>query len=335
MRPRPLRSLALAAALASALTLAAGSAGAADDLRGTLALVVENDAFAGGTDRNYTSGLRLSYLSGPNRAPGFAHWLGERLFDAKDRHNLHAGIAIGHSIFTPQDIELEQPLPDQHPYAGYAYLSFSLLVDKQDSLDTLALDVGLIGPDAGGEWIQKNVHELIDSDEPRGWDNQLKHEPGLVLTYERKWRALAEWDLIGLGIDVTPNAGFSVGNVLTQAQAGLTLRIGNDLVADYGPPRIRPSLAGGGFFTPRDSFGWYLFAGAAGRAVAYNVFLDGNTLRDSPEVDRRPYVADFQGGLVIQLRAVQIGFTAVARSKEFETQKKDHVFGAVTLAFKL
>ena len=63
----------------------------------------------------------------------------------------------------------------------------------------------------------------------------------------------------------------------TYLEVGATLRIGNDLPNDYGAPRIRPSLPGSNFFLPRDNFGWYLFAGAGGRAVAYNIFLDGNT----------------------------------------------------------
>ena len=33
----------------------------------------------------------------------------------------------------------------------------------------------------------------------------------------------------GLGIDLTPHAGASLGNIATYANAGLTLRLGNDL----------------------------------------------------------------------------------------------------------
>lgn len=65
------------------------------------------------------------------------------------------------------------------------------------------------------------------------------------------------------------------------------LRLGQRLPLDYGPPRIQPSLPGSGFFVPpQDRFGWYLFAGVEGRAVARNIFLDGNTFRDSRSVDK-------------------------------------------------
>lgn len=313
--------------------LAAGAL--ADEDRGTLSFQFENDALAGGTDRNYTSGARIGYLTGPDRVWGIVEGAAGLLLGAEEEDVVRFGFAVGQSIFTPRDIEEAQPLPDQHPYAGWLYADFSILVERKHTLDTLSLQAGVVGPDSGGEWAQTNVHELIHSDEPLGWDNQLEHEPGVVITFDRKWRALAEWDALSIGIDLTPNAGFSVGNVLTQATVGLTLRIGNDLADDYGPPRIRPSLAGGGFFKPSDSFGWYVFAGAAGRAVAYNIFLDGNTMRDSLEVDRRPFVLDVQAGVVIQLLRMQIAFTVVGRTEEFESQRDEQVFGAVSLSFKL
>ncbi|MBK8542978.1 MAG: DUF2219 family protein [Caulobacteraceae bacterium] len=45
-------------------------------------------------------------------------------------------------------------------------------------------------------------------------------------------------------------------------------------------PAHIPSLAGAGYFTPRDNFSWYVFAGIEGRAVAHNIFLDGSLFRD-------------------------------------------------------
>lgn len=94
-------------------------------------------------------------------------------------------------------------------------------------------------------------------------------------------------------------------------------------------------VTGGGFFEPVDRFSWYLFVGVSGRAVAYDIFLDGNAFRDSPEVDRRPLVADAQGGLVIQLGRYQLGLTVVTRTEEFETQRDRQVFGAISLSMKL
>jgi len=91
---------------------------------------------------------------------------------------------------------------------------------------------------------------------------------------------------MGLDADVLPHFGGALGNVFTYGAAGVTLRIGSGLEDDFGPPRIRPSLPGSAYFLPGKGFNWYLFAGLEGRAVLYNIFLDGNTFTDSHSVDK-------------------------------------------------
>ena len=303
--------------------------------RGTFSFIYENDVFAG-TDRNYTNGIDIAYLSAPNAAPLPARWLARALLRADQQDIIYAGIGIGQSIFTPLNTETSAPLPRQHPYAGWLHATFLTAVDSGKTLDTLAVDVGLVGPNSGAEWVQNHVHDLIGSAEANGWDNQVRDEFGFVVTYERKWRALAEWRRNGLGVDIIPDAAVSVGNVLTQGAAGLTLRVGEDLANDYGPPRVRPALAGAGFFAPRDHFSWYLFVGASGRAVAYNIVLDGNAFRDGgPSVNRKPLVAEGQAGLVLQMGRVQGAFTVVTRTDEFKGQGKQELFGAISISVKL
>lgn len=321
----------LALGLVAVTASSAAAQGRAD--RGSLSVIVENDSLVT-SDRNYTSGVKLSYLSGARDPTGLSARLARILLGADSEDRVRFGLSAGQSIFTPEDIETRAPLPDQHPYAGWLYAELMLVVEAESTLDTLALELGIVGPNAAGEWVQTNVHEIVETTEPRGWDNQLHDELGVVLIYDRKWRRLATWEMVGLEIDLTPNVGFSLGNVMTQAMAGLTFRIGQDLRSDYGPPRVRPSLAGSGLLRARDEFGWYVFAGAAGRGVAHNIFLDGNTIRDSHEVDRRPWVADFQGGIVFQLGRMQLGFTLVTRTKEFDTQGERQVFGALSVTVK-
>jgi hypothetical protein len=53
------------------------------------------------------------------------------------------------------------------------------------------------------------------------------------------------------------------------------------------------------------------------------------------EVDRRPFVLDVQVGVVIQLLRAQLAFTVVGRTEEFESQRDEQVFGAVSLSFKI
>ncbi len=65
--------------------------------------------------------------------------------------------------------------------------------DEPTRLDTLQLDLGVIGPAAGGEFVQNNFHNLIGVDPAYGWGNQLHNEPTVGLTFERRWRTAAPY----------------------------------------------------------------------------------------------------------------------------------------------
>lgn len=325
--------------LAALVLAAAGSVAplpalAADEPEtGTLSLVFENDLFYD-TDRNYTNGVRAAWLSGPGRTPAWAldaaRWF--PLFP--DGGTVRTNYAIGQNMYTPDDIALTTPPLDDRPYAGWLYGSIGLIAETGRRLDQLELTLGVVGPASLAEQTQTIVHEITGSPEPRGWDTQLKNEPGVVLTYQRSWRRFISESISGFGFDATPHAGGALGNVFTYANAGLTLRFGRRLPLDYGPPRIQPSLPGSGFFVPQDGFGWYLFAGVDGRAVARNIFLDGNTFRDSRSVDKKPLVGDLQFGIAVTWRNVRLSYTHVLRTREFDTQDAADGFGAVSLSVR-
>ena len=305
----------------------------ADD-RGTFTFVWENDWF-GDQDRNYTNGLRLGWVSSQKAAKGIDRALADFLTGKPETARVRRGFALGHSIFTPRDIREEAFLPDQHPYAGFLYGEATSVIETDNSLDQFAVRIGLVGPSAGGEWVQNEFHSLIGADKAEGWDNQVRDEAGVDLIFDRRYRALAKFGSSDFGADIIPNAGATLGTLNTNARAGLTLRIGQDLKNDFGPPRIRPSLAGSGYFAPDDGFSWYLFGGVEGRYVAHDYILDGSLFRDDVRtVDSKDFVHDLQAGLVVQWGAVHLGLTYVERSKQFEEQAKPQRYGAVSWSFK-
>lgn len=305
-----------------------------EDNRGTWTFVWENDKFAG-TDQNYTNGVHLAYLSGTRRPDRLARLALNMFVEDTSDIRVRRGYALGHSIFTPADTQAREPLPDQHPYAGWLYGEYSALVQTRDSVHRLSVQAGIVGPAALGEQIQNGFHDLINTDPVNGWDNQIGNEPGLVIGYDRMLRLGRLLDFGDLAVDVTPNFGFAVGNISTYARVGAMARIGEDLASDFGPPRVRPSLAGAGFFTPDGKFSWYLFGGVEARAVAHNIVLDGSLFRrGDPSVASKAFVGDAQVGLVVQIIGLQLGYTVVLRTREFDGQDKPQIFGAGSLSAK-
>jgi lipid A 3-O-deacylase len=80
--------------------------------------------------------------------------------------------------------------------------------------------------------------------------------------------------------------------------------------------------------------GWYFFGGVEGRAVARNIFLDGNTFVDSPHVSKLPFVTDVQAGLAMTVDQIRVSYTHVWRSKEYDGQLRRDQFGAISVSYR-
>lgn len=324
------------------LIMGAPQAMAGDDSGWLCDIQLENDFFGGRTDRHYTHGTRLSCLSDSlqwfetlaDQLPWFS--LEEAKATGKGPLEARARVTLGQNIYTPENLSTTTLIEEDRPYAGWLYLGFGLVGNQGNHrYDKIELEIGMVGPASGAEDIQTSWHRRFGFQRPNGWHHQLKNEPGINLYYEQARRyAPYSFGDSGLKGQLTPHFGFALGNVFTYAAGGLTARIGNRLEQDFGPPRIRPSLAGSGLYRYSSDFSWYLFAGLEGRAVARNIFLDGNSFRDSHSVDRRAWVGDLQAGLVVQYKRLRVAYTQIFRSREYHGQDHPDRYGALNLSWR-
>jgi hypothetical protein len=304
------------------------------DPRGTLTLLTENDLFGGGTDRYYSNGFLATWTSPSAELPGPLRWLDGRLLRMFGPGDLRWGASFGQSIYTPEDKRRNIPDPRDRPYAGHLYGSLSLTRSTPTTQTLLELQAGIIGPSALGEQVQNNYHRLINVKRLNGWDYQLRDEPAINATIERRWR-VGLGRVGGMEAELIPHLAAAAGNVAIHASGGALLRLGQGLEADWGPARIRPALAGSSFFQPVREFGWYVFAGLDGRAVGRDIFLDGNTFRNGgPSVPRRWLVGEAQAGAAAYWRGTRIAYTQVVRSEEFYGQRGTQTFGSLSVSFR-
>jgi len=308
--------------------------------RGTITILFENDVFYR-TDRDYTNGVQIAWTSPRLASEDWASRLAAALPVFDSDNEVRKSYAIGQDIFTPSDISLKDPPLDDHPYAGYLYGAVGLLGKRSvgdapgSEFDQLQLQLGVVGPASLAEETQKFVHSLLNDTKPEGWHTQLHNEPALVLQYEHIWRYRLELPL-HLELQADPHLGGAIGNVYDFANAGLMARMGFNLPDDFGPPRVDPSMPGSYFFEPRPDgkLGAYLFAGVDGRAIARNIFLDGNTWQDSRHVEKENFVGDLDYGAAVVWDRFRLTYTHTFRTREFETQRGADQFGAISLSFR-
>ena len=307
---------------------------AAEEARGHTALVIENDLFWGGTDRHYTNGFRLDWMpTDPWDMFGLGPFM-ERMVGGTEAAPARRYFQLGQNMYTPNDLSRTDVILDDRPYAGWLYVTAGAVQQAAYHTDRLELTLGIVGPSSLAGDLQRRWHEWFNLDPPRGWANQLRDEPGLVLFYERQWRFGANTDQ-GWRAEILPHANIALGNVYTYAGTGLTIRFGHNIPNDGGPPRIRYGLPGSTSVMQAQGkrFGWYLFAGVEGRAVARNIFLDGNTFRRSHSVRSKTFVGDITTGVAVVFGAlpVRLTYSFTWRAKEFDGQDGADKFGSISI----
>lgn len=301
----------------------------------TLSFLFENDLFYN-TDRDYSNGVQLAWTTDPADSLDWAVGLARMLPFFARNGEVRMTYSLGQNIYTPADITNADPPRDQRPYAGFLYGGVGVIDRSGNTLDQLQVQLGVIGPASLAQESQTLTHRIINGRKPMGWHYQLRNEPALNITYEHSWRWRAA-PILGFQFDLDPHIGGAVGNVYDYINLGAMARFGWNVPDDYGPIRIDPSSPGSNFFERGQNgpIGAYVFAGVDGRAIARNIFLDGNSFETSRSVSKKSLVGDLQFGAAITLGGTRITYTHVIRSKEFNTQHGHDEFGAVNISFRI
>ena len=314
----------------------------------SLELRWENDSFLDPfgeefTDRHYTQGFFLRYWNGDDSDESGFLWSSQAMRSVwnlgMEVEATRGGIAFGQEIYTPEDIAFGPSFfgvgysldafdvqVDDRPYAGYLFVepqwerrgtvSF-FAVEEVPVRDRFGIALGVVGPASGAEEVQTRWHDLFNGVEPVGWEQQLENEFAFTLHAERTWLLQYRGKQSALAVDLMPTVGFDLGNVSTRLTVGSEVRVGFGDVHAFALPSMGDVVCGNGF---------YLFASAEGWAVGRNIFLDGNTFRDSHSVDKERWVGEVSFGFGFRTPVLEGQVGWVGRSKEFEIQDESNSY---------
>lgn len=235
---------------------------------------------------------------------------------------------IGQQFYTPGKKQLTELQPNDRPYAGYLYGGGDYKFTRSERVqDVFGVTLGVVGEHSYSKETQNEFHRILNQKTAKGWSNQVHDEVGLILTFERNFvpYQTSNNDFILTG-------GGNLGNVYTQAYAGAILRYGRNLPSYFTSPQIfRPRL-------DRElenevlPISYYLYGGPRFRLVARNIFLDGNTFRDSHSIDKEIFVSEGNLGFAVEYGLYRLAYTYIIQTAEFKSQKDGNDFGEVTLS---
>ena len=282
----------------------------------------DTDAYVpgpGNYDRNYTEGLRVIRFAPPDVLPAPVRWLGDRLpgFGAGGAER-QFGLASGQEIYTPDALSTRTPIANDRPYAGWLYVGGILTRRDERVMRSLEVQVGMVGPASHADDVQRWWHHQLGVRQPRGWQYQLHDEPGLVASYQQRWRPWGH----RRHLDLVPHGGATIGNVHIEGNLGGTVRLGLPLPDDFGPWRNAPATSA------RTRFDLYVFARVEGRGVARNLFLDGNTFQPSMRTTRIPFLYETQLGAAARWRRLGFRYTFSYTTHEFRERPASGKYGS-------
>jgi hypothetical protein len=285
----------LAGALALGALLACG-ARASEDVRWYTQ--IDNDVLFG-TDRFYTSGLRIARTSAVS---------GGRL-----------ELGIVQEIYTPETTAVPRSRFD-HPYVARLALSAAKHIQGADLHRTLEAMLGVRGPSAYGRQSQDFVHRFVPAPQT-DWTHQLPDRVDVqavgcdsrIFTPFPSRRERIAWHYGGV-----------LGNNLTLVHTGLELRTAKAAPNSALRFAATPPIAADG------ARGFGAFAGASARAVLRNALLDGNEGVDSTRtLEKRPVVFRLAAGIAWTASWGAITFGAAQDTREFKGQRAPVRYGLI------
>ena len=282
-----------------------------------LSLTTENDADFR-TDRDYTYGSQI-----------------ETLYEIQT--NEYISFHIAHQMFTPEDFDKEDAnISDERPYAGFMYLAVGKHKVCNNTLDSLTFQAGFVGPSVHMDAVQRLIHSIIGSPDPKGWHDQIKDEAILQLNYEKRVfidlpKTIAKEENLVL------YAGGNFGNASTKVSGGLFYRFGWNMQKNFAPRRIDyrgySNIPLENSKDKKEKDAWSFGLWGEGNYVLRDIFLDGNTFKESAHVAKKPFV--FKGGFLISYRYENFTFDYLRTfsTKEFTSQNYYHHYGTLHIGY--
>ena len=166
----------------------------------------DNDLFI--TDEDYTSGVEFKY---------------KQELDEGGNYN---GFSFGQKFYTPSNITENEAKDYDRPYAAWLYLGIEKEKIEQSKKVIKGIQLGLMGPNALGEFVQKGVHRAIGEEDPSGWKEQVEEMVGVqyyISEYKEKGKnsnldGYSSWSI---------HKEMEVGNIFSNLKYGILMQMGN------------------------------------------------------------------------------------------------------------
>ncbi|MGL6259132.1 lipid A deacylase LpxR family protein [Vibrio sp. WXL103] len=300
--------------------------------RNTFVFNIDNDGIVR-TDHDYSNGLFLSYTTGAINTPSFLRPLSLSAWGVPSLDKFE--FVLGHKMWTPEDIEDENPIAGDRPYAGYFHGELNFISLHPQQAHRFNLTIGVTGDNSMASQAQSIVHDIVGSDIPMGWDYQVDEGWVGSIGYLSHYSLMRTQSFGDSQFEISSVSEFNAGNFRSDASTGLMFRWGTDLHSNMGAANIdhenpfRPGMIGA---SHRGLFGFF---GFEGRLRFNDVTIEG----DRPNIDDdtgqfdmeiQPFQATAVAGIAWYNRSIGAALALSGHTPEYQ-HSNDSLYGTGSL----
>jgi hypothetical protein len=188
---------------------------------------------------------------------------------------------------------------------------------------SLGIELGVTGEPSLASPAHRWVHRALGKAEPTGWDHQIPFELAFAVAYEAKTTVPLLTRESGPSLHLEPHGSLTLGTLRTGGVGGLSFKAGWN-----APPTL--DWWGPGF----GAFYFRLAAGLEAELVLRDLFIDGNTWKESLSTERTPVVGRASVGLEIGAEPLAVSFAVTRSSIQFSHQLESHSVGAISIIIR-
>jgi lipid A 3-O-deacylase len=290
-----------------------------------LRMTLENDVLLlrDKTDRYFTSGTRLEYLTAANTAKPSRF---EEIIPKLKKSDTYLGLSIASNMYTPKNKSTEAIVYGDRPYAGWAYIGFMGVSNSKSTGTRLTTEysLGAIGPVTQQEKVQASFHKFVDRPIAQGWKNQIANDIAANVFFSAEKRVVNPTEYL----DVLGLVETNIGTVTNYMGVGGLVRVG--WFEDYFQ-NVLPLSA---------SKNWqaFIFSRPTMRVVMDNSLLQGGVFNyyNSPYViprdDLKHVYMETAFGYSLSYRSFNMTYSQNFRTSEFK-DAKTMFWGAMAFSY--
>ncbi|HJR99645.1 MAG TPA: lipid A deacylase LpxR family protein [Flavobacterium sp.] len=286
-----------------------------------IGIVSENDLYTSSkNDQYYTNGLEIFY----------------RYLSKKESPQLLSKIneiKLGQYIYTPRNIDDNDPTIVDRPFAGYLFGQFgsTSFYNNQIVLKKY-FQLGFVGPNSFADEVQSQTHHMFNYKSFDEWEYQIKNTFGVQVGFMFSKELFSS--IKSKRIDFQWQSEAKLGTIFTSLSTGFVTRIGIKKLVNISESNFYNASLNANENSLKKEF--YFYMAPSINYQLYDATIQGSLFNNNSPVTFNiiPFRFNAEAGLKYRINNLNLSYAFVYRGKELKLdQTIGYFYGSIQVSY--